>query len=133
MSHRRSLHVAGVTHGPAPIPMGSRVGNMVFSSGIMGKDPATDALPEDAAAQVAFAFQNMKTLLEEAGGTLGDVGRLTVYIKDDSVRPHLNAAWNEHFPDPDSRPARHAVLYDLSHGMVIQLECVAVIQEPAAS
>ena len=37
---RRSVHVEGVEHG-APIPMGARVGNMLFSSGIMGTDPAT--------------------------------------------------------------------------------------------
>jgi predicted dehydrogenase len=43
----RSIEVEGVSHGAAPIPMGARVGNMIFSSGIMGKDPATDKLPED--------------------------------------------------------------------------------------
>ena len=37
---RRSLHVDGVQHG-APIPMGALVGNVLFSSGIMGIDPAT--------------------------------------------------------------------------------------------
>lgn len=30
---RRSIHVEGVQHG-APIPMGAKVGNMLFSSGI---------------------------------------------------------------------------------------------------
>lgn len=127
-AHRTSLDIEGVTHGSAPIPMGAIVGNLVFSSGIMGKDPATDTFPPDAAAQAGFAFHNMKTLLERAGGSLDDVGRLTVFIADDSVRAHLNAAWNEHFPDPASRPARHTLLHDLPGGMLIQLECVAVLK-----
>lgn len=110
--------------------MGARVGNVVFSSGIMGKDPATDALPADGAAQAALAFRNMKSLVESAGGTLEDVGRVTVFIKDDSMRPHLNAAWNQYFPDPKSRPARHTLFYDLRGGMLIQLECVAVLKGP---
>ena len=37
---RRSIHVEGIQHG-APIPMGALVGNVLFSSGIMGTDPAT--------------------------------------------------------------------------------------------
>ena len=42
----RSIHVDGVQHG-APIPMGARVGNMIFSSGIIGADPSTGKIPED--------------------------------------------------------------------------------------
>ncbi len=123
----RSLEVPGVTHGNAPIPMGARVGNMIFSSGIMGKDPATDKLPADAASQARFAFQNLKTLLAQGGATLADVGRVTVYIKDNSVREALNAEWNACFPDPHDRPARHTLVYDLQGGMLLQLETVAVI------
>ena len=37
---RSSVHVEGVEHG-APIPMGARVGNMLFSSGIICIDPDT--------------------------------------------------------------------------------------------
>lgn len=123
----RSLEVPGVTHGTAPIPMGARVGNMIFSSGIMGKDPATDKLPADAAAQARFAFQNMRSLVEQGGGTIEDIGRVTVYVKDNSVREHLNAEWLKFFPDPHDRPARHTLVYDLQNGMWLQLEMVAVV------
>ena len=46
---KRSLHVPNVGH-KAPIPLGARVGNLICSSGIIGKDPANGALPADAAA-----------------------------------------------------------------------------------
>jgi len=127
MVKRRSLEIPGISHGAVPIPMGSRVGNMLFSSGLMGKDPATDTLPADAEAQAKFAFQNMRVLLDQGGACLDDVVRLTVFIKDNSVRDFLNKEWLDAFPDPASRPARHTLVYDLPGGMLIQLEVVAVI------
>lgn len=124
----RSLEVPGVTHGVAPIPMGARVGNMIFSSGIMGKNPADDTLPADAASQAKYAFLNLETLLAQGGGTLADVGRITVYIKDNTVREAVNKEWLARFPDPHDRPARHTLVYDLPGGMLLQLEVVAVVQ-----
>jgi len=124
----RSLEVPGVTHGTAPIPMGARVGNMIFSSGIMGKDPATDKLPPDAASQAKFMFENLRTLLTNGGATLEDVGHVTAFVKDNEQRAALNAEWLKCFPDPHDRPARHTQVADLQGGMLMQIEVIAVVQ-----
>lgn len=126
--HRESLELEKVRHS-APIPMGARVGNMVFSSGIMGQDPSTGDLPSDPRLQAKFCFENMKAMLEKGGGKLGDVGRITVFIKDNSMRAHVNEFWGVHFPDPHDRPARHAIVHDLPAGMLVQLEVVAVLEK----
>lgn len=123
----RSLEVKGVSHGTAPIPMGARVGNMIYSSGIMGKDPATDQLPPDVASQAKFAFQNMVSLLAAGGATPDHVAKMTVFIKDESARGPINEEWLKLYPDPHDRPARHTLTYDLRGGMLLQLEVVAVI------
>lgn len=123
----RSLEVAGISHGNAPIPMGARVGNLICSSGIMGRDPATDTLPEDPAAQTRFAFANLRSLLEAGGATLDAVVRMTVTIAEESVRAHVNQQWLACFPDPHDRPARHVVVHALPGGMRVQLEIIAVI------
>ncbi len=107
--------------------MGARVGNMIFSSGIMGKDPATDTLPQDVGLQAKFAFDNMISLLAAGGATLDHLARMTVFIKDESARPAVNAQWLKYFPDPHDRPARHTVVHDLRGGMLLQIEVVAVI------
>ena len=70
----------------------------------------------------------MKALLQAGGATLSDVVKLTVYIKDNSVRESINNEWLANFPDPHDRPARHTLVYDLQHGMWLQLEAMAVIQ-----
>ena len=125
----RSIEVEGVTHGAAPIPMGARVGNMLFSSGLMGKDPATDKLPEDGPSQARFLFQNLRTLLKNGGASLEDVAHVTAFVKDNGQREALNAEWLKCFPDPHDRPARHTQVADLQGGMLMQLEIVAVVQE----
>jgi len=123
----RSLEVPGVSHGAAPIPLGARVGNVLYSSGIAGMDPETGRLPSDAAAQARLAFRNMRALLEAGGATLENIVRMTVYLKDNAAREHINVQWLECFPDPHDRPARHTLVYDLQQGMLLQLEVVAVL------
>ncbi len=124
---RRSIHVEGVQHG-APIPMGARVGNMLFSSGIMGTDPATGTVPEGLEQQCEFAFANMRKLVENAGGTVEDIGAVKVWMTDRSKREAVNKPWLKMFPDEDNRPARHAIQYDsFPPGVLVQLEMIAVL------
>ena len=124
---RRSVHVDGVEHG-APIPMGAVVGNMLFSSGIGGIDPATGIAPPDLGEQCELAFANMKTLLDNAGGTVDDIGVMKVYLKDRSQRDAVNRPWLRTFPDKNNRPARHTVQYDaFPPGILVQLEIIAVL------
>ena len=129
MAHKgRSIHVAGVQHG-APIPFGARVGNMIFSSGILGADPATGKVPEDLESQCEFAFGNMKAMGENAGGDISGIGKITVYMKDRSQRDAVNKPWLAMFPDEDDRPARHAIEYDaFPPGVLVQLEIIAVVE-----
>ena len=125
----RSIEVEGVSHGNAPIPMGARVGNMIFSSGIMGKDPATDKLPEDGPTQAKFMFQNLRALLRNGGATLEDVAHVAAFVKNNDQRAALNEEWLKCFPDPHDRPARHTQVADLQGGMLMQIEVIAVVQE----
>lgn len=122
----RSIDVPGLSHN-APIPVGARVANVLCSSAIAGKDPATGKLAAEPAGQARLAFENLQRFLKAGGATLADVVKLTVYVKDDSVREHINAHWLAFWPDPAQRPARHIVVHDLQHGMALQLETLAVV------
>ena len=125
--HRESFDLEGVSHS-VPIPFGTRVGNMLFSSGIMGVDRETGRLPEDLPSQVKCAFGNMEALLDKAGGTIGDVGYVRVLVTEDQARSAVNEEWVRLFPDPSDRPARHTVVGPLRGGMLVQLEIVAVLK-----
>lgn len=127
MSALRSIDLPGASHN-APIPAAARVGPLLCSSGIAGKDPATGQLPTDPTAQVRHAFANLQALLAAGGAQPRDVVKLTVYVRDNAVRDAINAEWLALFPDPHDRPARHILVYDLQHGMAVQLEVTAFIQ-----
>lgn len=127
----RSIHVPNIGHN-APIPLGARVGPLLCSSGIAGKDPATGALPADPLLQARNAFANLQALLAAGGATLADLAKLTITIRADSapaLREAINAEWQRCFPDPADRPARHILTHDLQHGMALQLECIAFVQK----
>lgn len=127
--HPRSIEVPGAGHN-APIPLGARVGPLLCSSGISGKDAATGKLAADAEGQVRHAFANMDALLAAAGAVLGDVVKLLITVHDNSVRDAINVEWLARFPDPHDRPARHIVVHALQHGMLLQIEVTAFVTAP---
>lgn len=55
-------------------------GEWVFVAGTVGRDYATGELPSGAAAQARQAFDNIEWALGEAGASLADVVRYTLYI-----------------------------------------------------
>jgi 2-iminobutanoate/2-iminopropanoate deaminase len=125
---RESLHIPGVSHGANPIPAGTRIGNLVVSGGIMGSDPETGKLPEEADKQVENVFKNLANLMKAAGGSMDDVARVTVFAKDLSIRETINKEWLKYFADEHSRPSRHTQQVDLRGGMLIQLEVIGYLQ-----
>lgn len=121
MSRRQTYEIPGISHRANPIPMAARVGNAFQSSGIMGRDPATNTLPEDGAKQVEFAFANARALFEVAGVELDQVVYVETLLADNTLRADVNKYWLEWFPDEDDRPARHTTVRELPAGMKIQL------------
>lgn len=129
MEKRRSINVAGASH-VNPIPSASRRGTLVMSGAISGTDPDTGKVPDDLDAQCRLMFQNVRRIMEAAGGGPDDIVKMTVWITDRSLRPILNKHWVEMFADPQSRPARHTqTSTDLTLPMQIQCDLVAVLGE----
>jgi enamine deaminase RidA (YjgF/YER057c/UK114 family) len=107
--------------------MASKVGNMLFTSGIFGRDPETNELPAPAEEQCANCLRNLGRVLEKAGAQPSDVAQVAVYLKDNSTRPLFNVPWLEMFPDEHSRPARHAHIVP-GLAAAVQIQAIAVIQ-----
>jgi len=127
MNRRVSFDLPGLKH-TNPIPSACRVGPILVSSGISGVDPASGIFPQGIEAQCAQMFANIRSILETGGGTVEDVVKLTVWLKDLAQRPSVNKEWLAMFPDPHSRPARHTFAgRDLSGDMLVQCEVMAVI------
>ena len=121
---QKSIDIPGASH-KAPLPMACKVGPMLATSAIGGKDPATGELPEGVDAQVANAFRNLELVLSEAGMDMGDVVKISVLASEESARDAVNKVWLHYYPDEHKRPARHTHITTLRGGMLIQLEVLA--------
>jgi enamine deaminase RidA (YjgF/YER057c/UK114 family) len=107
MAKRKSINYPGFAH-QNPIPNASRIGNVVMSSVIGGRDPETGATPPDLAGQVTNVFKQIRLCVEAAGGTVDDIIKIEFWMKQPSTgRAALNEEWVKMFPDAAARPARH--------------------------
>ena len=126
MAKRTVIEIPGLAHG-VPIPNGAKIGNMIFSSAISGKDTETGKLPADPDEQAEVMFRNLRKFMELAGGTPENIGKMTVFLRDEKYRDSVNKAWLKMFPDEHNRPARHAVKADLRGEVLFQIEVTAVL------
>lgn len=125
MPRRQVIEISGFSH-RNPIPVAVKIGNMVFSGAVAGTDEhgLTPAEPE---AQIAQAFRNIQRIVEAAGGTVADIAKVDVVLRDMAHREYVNRAWLTLFPDEHDRPARHTTRADLPGDLLIQLEVTAVL------
>jgi enamine deaminase RidA (YjgF/YER057c/UK114 family)/uncharacterized protein GlcG (DUF336 family) len=118
------LTIEGSLKGAAPA--GTRFGDYVFSSTLIGIDPKSGQLGEGPEEQLAFAYQNMRDLCVSAGITTDNIAHVTNFIRDPSMRGYLNKPWLEMFPDENNRPARKTTAYELPGNQFIVLQMLAV-------
>ena len=100
-------------------------GNLLFCSGQIPLDPATNTLINgDIKAQTAQICKNIQKILAAAGCTMNDVVKTTVFITDMSAFGIVNATYKEFFPEPC--PARSCVeVSKLPLGAEVEIEVIA--------
>ena len=102
-----------------------QVGNLVFASGQIPIDPATGSFVEGGVKEQARqSLTNVKAILEEAGLTLDNVVKTTVFLADMNDFADVNAVYAEFFAEP--YPARSAVaVKTLPKGALVEIEVIA--------
>jgi 2-iminobutanoate/2-iminopropanoate deaminase len=129
VSKRRSFEVQGLRH-ENPIPMGCIIGPFMMSSGIFGMELETRKTPPDIESQCKLMFENIRRVMDAAGGSVEDIIKVVVWAKDKSFKEAVNKEWLQMFPDEHSRPARHTMLYQgFSGNTLVQCEIVAVLTD----
>lgn len=101
------------------------MGNIIFTSGQIPIDPATGSFVEGGIKeQTRQSLLNVKAILEEAGLTMGNVVKTTVFMADMNDFADMNAVYAEFFAEP--YPARSAVaVKTLPKGALVEIEVVA--------
>jgi len=108
-----------------PYSQAIRVGNLVFTSGQIPIDPATGVFVEGGIKeQTRQSLSNVRAILQEAGLSMANVVKTTVFMADMNDFADMNAIYAEFFAEP--YPARSAVaVKTLPKGALVEIEVVA--------
>ncbi|MCR5367131.1 RidA family protein [Eubacterium ruminantium] len=110
-----------------PYSQAVKVGNLLFTSGMIPINPETNTLVEGGIeVQAEQAFKNIKNLLEAAGSSVDKVVKTVVFIKDMNDFAKVNEIYAKYFTD--NYPARSCVeVARLPKDVLIEIEAVAEV------
>ena len=121
--------IISTTNAPAaigPYSQAVKIGAFVFTSGQLGMDPASGALLDSIEEQAHQAFKNLSAILNEAGGDLSDVVKLTLFVTDLNDFATVNQIMTQYIAEPF--PARSTVeVAGLPKGAKFEVEAIAQI------
>ncbi len=110
---------------PYPFSAAVRTGNLLFVSGQVGLRDGK--VVEGIEAQTRATLDNIRDVLAQAGATLEDVVKVTVFITDMSLWPKMNEVYAEYFPqEQPARSALGATALALPE-LLVEMECIAEV------
>lgn len=125
------MHVVETDDAPKPVgaySQGIADGKRVYVSGQVGMDPETnEVVSDDIGEQTTQAVANIAAILEEAGTSLENALKVTVYLADIEAFEPFNEAYGDAMPKP--YPARSALqagaLYDPFR---VEIDVIAAVE-----
>jgi len=109
----------------APLSRFVRVGETIYLSGALGTTPEGTLAPGGIAAETRQTLLNIQATLQQAGATLDDVVKCTVFLADMQEWGAMNEVYRTGFAR--NKPARTAVgVTGLARNARVEIECVAV-------
>lgn len=124
---RQIIHTDQAPAAIGPYSQAVRSGNLVFLSGQIPLDPATGNVVEGGIeAQARRAFDNLKAVVDAAGGNLDGVVRLGLYLTDLGQFAAVNTVMSEYFAAP--YPARSTIeVSALPRGVLFEVDAVVAL------
>lgn len=105
------------------------LGNLVFTSGQIPVDPTTGEIPTNIVKQTRQSLENVKAIITQAGLTVSDIIKTTVFVKDLNDFAAVNAEYEAFFKENGHPyfPARSCVeVARLPKDVEIEIEAIAV-------
>lgn len=103
-----------------------QIGDIVYLSGQIGLDPATAHMAEDIDSQIHRVLQNLRAVARAAGGDLGDIAKLNVFLTDLTNFGRVNEIMTQYFQPP--YPARAAVgVAALPRGALVEIDAILAL------
>ncbi|MEP6468323.1 MAG: RidA family protein [Chloroflexota bacterium] len=122
---RTQVETNGAPGAIGPYSQGIRAGELVFTAGQVGADPATGTLADGVAAQADRALRNLTSILDAAGSSLDRVVKTTIFLVDMTDFAAVNEVYAAHFSAP--YPARSTVaVRALPKDALVEIEAIAI-------
>ena len=127
MPSRDAVHTDAAPAAAGPYSQAIRTGELVFTAGQLGIDPATGELAgDDVAGQADQALRNLAAILDAAGSGMDHLVKVTVFLADIADWPAVNEVYVRHIPEPF--PARSAFAVGaLPKAARVEIEAVATL------
>ena len=108
-----------------PYSQGVIVGDFVYTSGQIPLNPVTGELVTDIKLATKQSMENIKAILKEAGTSLNNVVKTSIFLKDLNDFEAVNEVYGTYFIE--NKPARSCVqVAKLPKDAVIEIEVIAV-------
>lgn len=123
---KKQISAAGAPGAIGPYSQAIVSGNLLFCSGQLPIDAATGEMPADIKEQTRMSIKNIKAILEEAGATLDNVVKTTVFLADMEYFGPMNEVYAEEFKAV--YPARCAfAVKELPKKALVEIEVIAAL------
>lgn len=108
-----------------PYSQAVRAGNLLFTAGQIGLDPASGQLVEGVEAQTRQALANLRAVLAAAGTAMDQVVKTTIFLADMNDFARVNAIYGEAFAaEPPARSTVQAA--GLPRNALVEIEVIAL-------
>lgn len=128
---RRNLQPAALARdGDAPrgFYYGVQVDRMVWICGQVPKNQAGELVGVgDVKAQAVQVMENVKAVVEEAGGTMDDIVKISTYVTSASFREAVQEIRRQYFKAPNLPASATIVCEMLVPDVLVEVEAVAVL------
>lgn len=105
-------------------------GELLFISGCVALDAAGNVVGKgDVAKQAEQVMENIKTILETAGGSLADVVKVTNYMRDAREFPKLAAVRSRYLTKPYPASTMVEVSRLIQDDLLVEIEAIAMIRK----
>ena len=111
-----------------PYSQAVRAENLLFVSGQIPIDPSTGQLIADKSiqSQTRRVLENILAIVAAAGGSVQNIVKTTVFLRDMGDFAEMNAVYSEFFSS--AQPARSTVeAARLPRDVAVEIDCIAVI------
>ena len=122
-----TIHTATAPAAIGTYSQAVRAGETVYLSGQIPLDPGTMELVAGGIdAQIRQVFDNLGAVAQAAGGGLGDIVKLNVYLIDLGHFPRVNEIMSQYFQEP--YPARAAIgVAALPKAAAVEMDAILVV------